>query len=242
MTAIGFQLHSLHAVDEPLPTVIGRVGDAGFEGVEFAGLGDADPAAVAAALDETGLAPAGAHVALDALEADPGVVETYRGLGCQNLAVPWLAPETFASRSSVVEVAARLDAVARTLEARGLRLDYHNHDQEFRALDGGVALETLLESTGAIGFQLDLGWAGAAGHDPLALLDRYADRIASVHLKDYDAAAGEPVAVGEGDLDVGAAIDAVRTHGVDWLLYEAEGRPDSYETLAHAAAVLDAYW
>lgn len=41
MTAIGFQLYSLHDVSDPLTTVLSRVGEAPFDGVEFAGLGDA---------------------------------------------------------------------------------------------------------------------------------------------------------------------------------------------------------
>ncbi|ELY96892.1 sugar phosphate isomerase/epimerase family protein [Natrialba taiwanensis] len=243
MTSIGFQLYSLHAVDESLPTVIERVGETGFEGVEFAGLDDADVTSVDAALDQSEVAPAGAHVGLNEIEADAeGISETYRDLGCESVAVPWLDPEHFASREAVTETAGRLADAATLLANYGLDLHYHNHDQEFIELDGGPALEYLLDTTDDVGLQLDLGWAGAAGYEPLSFLETHADRIDLVHLKDYDAAAGETVEVGEGDLDIEATVELVRDLDFEWLVYEAEERPDSYETLDHAADIVTEYW
>ncbi|WP_231751484.1 sugar phosphate isomerase/epimerase [Halogeometricum sp. CBA1124] len=121
-------------------------------------------------------------------------------------------------------------------------MHYHNHDQEFADLDGEPALTRLMEATEDVSFELDLGWVGAAGYDPLSYLDDHADRIRLVHLKDYHAEAGEPAEVGEGDIDVEETVSAVRDHGFDWLIYEAEERPDSYETLDNAAEIVERYW
>lgn len=243
MTSIGFQLYSLHAVDEELPTVIERVGETGFEGVEFAGLDDADVTSVDTALDQSELAAAGAHVGLDELEADAeGIAETYRDLGCEAVAIPWLDPENFASRDAVEETAKRLEDAATSLANHGIELHYHNHDQEFTELDDGPALEYLLDATENIGLQLDLGWVGAAGYDPLSFVEAHADRIDLVHLKDYDAATGETVEVGDGDLDIEATVELVKDLEFDWLVYEAEERPDSYGTLEHAADIVDTHW
>ncbi|GAA0682837.1 sugar phosphate isomerase/epimerase [Natronoarchaeum mannanilyticum] len=243
MTSFGFQLYSLHAVDDQLPTVIKRVGETGFEGVEFAGLDDADIESVNTALDRSGLATAGAHVGLDEIEADiEDVAETYRNLGCEAVAVPWLDPEHFNSREAVKETGERLNDAATSLANYGLDLHYHNHDQEFTELDGSPALEHLLEVTDDVGLQLDLGWAGAAGYEPLSFVEAHADRIDLVHLKDYDAATGKTVEVGEGDLDIGKTVDLVRELEFDWLIYEAEEQPDSYETLKHAADIVEAHW
>ncbi|ESP86958.1 sugar phosphate isomerase/epimerase family protein [Candidatus Halobonum tyrrellensis] len=243
MTAIGFQLYSLHAVDDPLSTVIERVGETGFDGVEFAGLDGASVDDLSAALDRAGLDAAGAHVGLDEIESDPdGVAETYSELGCETVAVPWLDPDNFESAGAVDDAADRLDAAAAALADRGLDLHYHNHDQEFADLDGAPAIERLIERTDRVGFQVDLGWVGAAGSDPLDFLDAHADRVELVHLKDYDADAGDVVEVGEGDLDVARTVEAVRGMDADWLTYEAEDRPDSYATLDHADDVVAAYW
>ncbi|SFR64624.1 sugar phosphate isomerase/epimerase family protein [Halogeometricum limi] len=243
MTSFGFQLYSLHGVDDPLPTVVERVGETDFEGVELAGLGEVEPDTVADATNAAGLEIAGAHVPLEALEEEfETTVEAYRRLGCEDVVVPWMDPEHFESVESVEAAAARLDAVADDLSEHDISLHYHNHDQEFVELNDGPALTTLLAETENVGLELDLGWAGAAGYDPLSYLHDHADRVRLVHLKDYDAESGDVVEVGDGDLDIEAAVDAVRDHGFDWLIYEAEERPDSYGTLDHAASVLDAYW
>ncbi|EJN57726.1 sugar phosphate isomerase/epimerase family protein [Halogranum rubrum] len=243
MTAIGFQLYSLHGVADPLPAVIERVGAAGFDGVELAGLDDHDLTEITDALTAADLDVAGAHVGLDEIEEDPEqVAETYGPLGCDDVVVPWLGPEHFESVAAVEAAAERLDAATAALADYGLSLHYHNHDQEFTTLDGEPALSTLVAATEHVGFELDLGWVGAAGYDPLTVLGDYADRVRIVHLKDYNAETGDVVEVGDGDLDVAAAIAAVREHGCDWLVYEAEERPDSYDTLDHAADVVETHW
>ncbi|MDS0295429.1 sugar phosphate isomerase/epimerase family protein [Halogeometricum luteum] len=244
MTSIGFQLYSLHAVEDDLPAVIERVGETEFEGVELAGLGDADPDAVGEALASADLELAAAHVGLETLEESlEETAETYRELGCEDVVVPWLEPDEFESVESVEAAAERLNAVAADLAAHDLSLHYHNHDQEFVELDGEPALSYLLEATDDdVGLELDLGWAGAAGYDPLAYLDDHAERVRLVHLKDYDGDAGEAAVVGEGDLDIEAAVDSVRDHGFDWLVYEAEEGPDTYDTLTHADDVVRTYW
>ena len=243
MTSVGFQLYSLHAVDDPLPTLVERVGETSFEGVEFAGIGDSTVAEIAAALDRAGLEAAGAHVGLEAIESDPdAVAETYRELGCEDVVVPWLDPEHFASTTAVEAAGARLSAAADDLADRGLSLHYHNHDQEFVELDGQPALAHLVEVADGVGLELDLGWAGAAGYDPLSFLGAYADRIDIVHLKDYADGTGDTAKVGEGDLDVDATVEAVREHDFDWLVYEAEERPDSYETLSYADEIVRRRW
>jgi len=243
MTEFGFQLYSLHAVPDSLPDVLATIGDTPFDGVEFAGLDDTTPEDAAVALDDAGLSAAGAHVGLDEIESDPaGVAETAAQLSTSNVVVPWLDSEHFESRGAVQAAGARLSDAADVLADHDVTLHYHNHDQEFVDLDGQPALEALLDAANDVHLELDLGWAGAAGYDPLPLLDAHAGRIDLVHLKDYDATSGEPVKVGTGDLDLDATVELVRDHDFDWLIYEAEERPDSYETLEHAADVVDEIW
>ena len=85
------------------------------------------------------------------------------------------------------------DAVA----PNGCRILYHNHDDEFRQIRRhGTTTDLMalfLEKSGpGVLLQLDVGWAGIAG-DERRLVNRYAGRIASLHLKDfYPAYRNEP--------------------------------------------------
>lgn len=227
------QLFTLRALDDSLPDLLGRVGETSFEGVEFAGLGDADPGVVANALDDAGLDAAAAHVGIDDLEADPeGVAETYRRLDCDRLVVPYLDESHFESEEIVADTARRLTDLADRLDGHGIDLGYHNHDHEFTALDGGSAFELLADET-SIDLELDVGWATAAGHDPVGLLGEFRDRVPLVHLKDV--AGDRPVELGEGDLAIEPCVRAAHDAGTEWLVYEHDEPDDPEASLEHGA-------
>ncbi len=239
MASIALQLYSIDRVDDETATKVGEVADAGFDGVEFAGI-DGDDGDVAEALTEAGIEAPSAHVGIDELEDDlEGTVERYTDLGVSEFVVPYLPPEHFESRKAVEETAERLSAVASQLPADA-RLHYHNHDHEFVEVDGEPALVTLLSLTEDVLLEPDLGWIGTAGHDPVSFLEEYADRISLVHVKDYEEG-GKPVEGGTGDLDLEGVAEVADREGMEWLIYEHEERQDSYETARNGADYLAPY-
>ncbi len=72
------------------------------------------------------------------------------------------------------------------------------------------------------------GWAaGGAGEDELAVLRTVASRVIHCHVKDMDLAAGECVALGEGDVQVRACVQYLRSVGYDGVFsVETEGHDD----------------
>ena len=243
MVRTAIQLYSLRSIDEPLPAVLDLIGETSLDGVEFAHrVRNADTDAVLDALDRNDLAPAAAHVGLDALEDDyEGATALYDRLGCDTLVVPWLDPEHFESAETVADAASRLGAVANDLADDGFDLQYHNHDQEFVPLGDGTAMDELLASVDDLGFEIDLGWARAAGADPTALVERYADRVSHAHFADADAETMTCVDLGEGDLDLDACLDAVRAADVEWYVYEHDDPDDPRASLRHGAETLDSF-
>ncbi len=235
MTDTAVQLYTLRNVDRPFAEVLELVADAGFDGVEFAyRVTDEDPEDVVAALDETGLDVAGAHVIVDSLQDDfDGSVGYYDALGVEDVVVPWLDAEHFETRQAVDETANLLADLQARLAERGMTLHYHNHDHEYTDLDGTTGFDAFVDAT-EFGVELDLGLALAAGDDPPARLRSLGDRSQLVHLKDYDVDAGESVPVGEGDLHLDAVAEAVDRNDSDWLIYEYEGE-DPLDTLETAA-------
>ena len=227
------QLFTLRDLDDSLPDLLARVGDTAFEGVEFAGLGDSDPDEVRTALDDAGLDAAGAHVGIEDLESDlDSTVETYRTLDCERIVVPYLDEAQFASEKTTADTARRLQELAARLDDRGIDLGYHNHDHEFTALDGESAYDVLADETD-IDLELDVGWATAAGHDPVALLGHLRDRVPLVHLKDVSG--DTPVELGDGDVDSEACVRAAREAGTEWVVYEHDEPDDPEASLEHGA-------
>lgn len=233
MTRTAIQLYTLRELDESLPDLLARVGEAGFDGVEFAGLGDDDPEDVADALDDAGLEAAAAHVPMGELEDDPGgIARTYHRLGCEWTVVPYLDAANFESERSAVRTARRLDELAARMEGHSTSLCYHNHDHEFSNVNGTTGFEVFC-SESEIEIELDVGWAVAAGEDPLSLLDSLAGRVPLVHIK--DTRNGRPVELGEGDVDLTACATAARESGADWLVYEHDDPADPLASLRHGA-------
>lgn len=124
-------------------------------------------------------------------------------------------------------IAEKLNTAAERLEPSGLKPGYHNHDAEWRPVEGVRPMEILAKNTKpSIMLQLDVGTCVEAGSDPVAWIRANPGRIRSLHLKDWssDPAKGYKVLFGEGDAkwkDIFAAAESVG--GVEYYLLEQEG-------------------
>lgn len=238
MSRTAVQLYTLRSLDVPVTDLVTFVGDCGYQGVEFAGLGGESAAAVAAALDAAGVAAAGAHVSIETLEAETAAtVERYAALGCSDLVVPWLDPAHFADERAVTETAQRLDELAADVADHGATLHYHNHDHELAAVGDRSALVALFEATDRVRFEVDVGWVAAGGGDPVALLREYGDRIPLVHVTDATADR-EATDLGAGVTDVPACVAAARDAGARWLVYEHDDPADPRRSVEGAIDAL----
>lgn len=111
-----------------------------------------------------------------------------------------------------------------------VNLAFHNHGRRHR-LGSFDVLEDLFEQTSPrFGLCLDTAWALDSDEDPVAGVDRFADRLYGVHLKDFtfdEDGRPEDVIVGTGGLDLPALME--RLDSIDFsgfLSLEYEGNPD----------------
>lgn len=163
--------------------VLKKLAALGFDGIEFLGFFGHSAEEVKAMLEENHLKALGNHVPYRELIADPeGVLDFHQKIGCGYLTVAELPLEGFD------EVAAKLDELAASAAQRGIRLLYHNHDQELIEKTGGVEnLRWILEHVKpeTLALEPDLGWMEIGGGDCADYLRAYADRCPVIHLKDY---------------------------------------------------------
>ena len=68
----------------------------------------------------------------------------------------------------------------------GMTFGYHNHSAEFKKYDGQTAFDYLFGNTDAkhVKIELDVGWVQVAQQDPVAILNKYQDRVIALHVKD----------------------------------------------------------
>src|SRR5216683_5430899 len=124
-------------------------------------------------------------------------------------------------------IADELNAAAAKLETSGLKAGYHNHQAEWKPVEGVRPMEILAKNTKpSVMLQLDVGTCLEAGSDPVAWIHANSGRIRSLHLKDWspDPAKGYKVLFGEGSGDwknIFAAAES--TGGAEYYLIEQEG-------------------
>ena len=68
-----------------------------------------------------------------------------------------------------------------------MKLCYHNHDFEFKKVDGEYKLDLLYKaiSPELLSTQLDTCWVNVGGENPADYIRKYSGRLEIVHLKDF---------------------------------------------------------
>jgi len=166
-----------------LAGVLKKLADIGFEGIEFLGFFGHTAEEVKHMLDENHLEALGNHVPYAELLADAeGILSFHEAVGCRYLTVAELPLDDFAGVSAI------LDDLAVRAKAHGIRLLYHNHDQELiEKTEDQENLAYIMDHTKAdtLALEPDLGWIAIGGGDPAHYLRTYAERSPVIHLKDY---------------------------------------------------------
>lgn len=118
-----------------------------------------------------------------------------------------------------------LNKANQTMERSGLHAGYHNHDLEWKPIDGKKPMELIASGTDkSIMLQLDVGTCVATGNDPVAWINTHPGRIRSLHLKDWSPDKGYRVLFGDGVAPwkkIFAAAESVG--GAEYYLIEQEG-------------------
>jgi sugar phosphate isomerase/epimerase len=113
-------------------------------------------------------------------------------------------------------------------KAAGLTFGFHNHNFEFKKVDGVLPYDLLVEKTDPqfVSFELDCGWMVSAGFDPVDYLAKHPDRYRLLHIKDLakDQPPGgiKTTEVGSGTIDWTRIFDAAKKTKVTGYYVEQE--------------------
>jgi sugar phosphate isomerase/epimerase len=238
---LGLQLFSVrHELANDLRGTIQAVARMGYVGVEFFGAPQHTAADLKAILDDAGLVCCGWHVPLTLMQ-DDHLAETiafHQTLGNNKLIVPGIPAELRQSRADWLKMVRFFNALAAKLADHGMVTGYHNHHIEFEPLDGEQPWHTFFGNTdAAVVMQLDTGNAVSGGGELVPLVEQYAGRAVTVHLKPYSASlaaedrhAGFRPLIGEDETDWAAFFTACESvGGTEWYIVEYES--DAYPPL-----------
>ena len=223
---IGVQLYSVREdCKKDLPGTLKAVAKMGYLAVEFAGYYERSATELRKILDDNGLKCCGTHTQLDTILPDKlaATIEYNKTLGNRFLVVPWLKEELRKTREGWLALAKQFNQTAEKVKAAGMLVGYHNHDFEFKALDGELPWDTFFGNTNKdVVMQLDTGNALHGGGDPAPYLKKYPGRALSVHLKEYSKTNPKAL-IGEGDVKWPDVFDLCEKHGAtEWYIVEQE--------------------
>lgn len=238
---LGVQLYSVAAqAREDLDGTLAALARIGYRVVELAGYIDRTPQQLRAALDKAGLRCISSHVGGRtfrpgrSLNDDPAILaEEGRILGFDTVIMPlFYVPERLKLEMQPGEdIAAMITRLARAmtedewkrnaeylntrgagLKKHGLKIGFHNHNNEFAPLASDqTIMDMLIRETdpSIVTFQLDVGWAASAGVDSAAYLAKHPGRFSALHLKDIKPGIAANFELRQAGTEVGAGI-------VDW--------------------------
>ncbi|MEM6759062.1 MAG: sugar phosphate isomerase/epimerase [Pseudomonadota bacterium] len=249
MTAFGFQLYTARSVSS-LPAFLAHLSKLGYAHVEGFGDAYADPRTFRAALDASGLRMPSGHFGVHNLRDDfAGCAHIASVLGVKTLIAPWLDPGDRPEDTEGYKALARnLSALSKRCANAGFGFAWHNHAFEFEKLRGGaVGLDVLLNEAPDLMWEADLAWIVRGGADADLFLDRYAERITALHVKDlapYGENADEDgwADLGSGVMDWPHLITRVRREADGALMIAEHDKPASPGDFATSAIAAFRDW
>lgn len=152
-------------------------------------------------------------------------IELNKILGAKYMVQAWSDPKP--DLDGWKALADKLNAASDKLAPSGLKVGYHNHDAEWKPINGKRPIEILASNTKpSLMLQLDIGTCLEAGADPVAWIKANPGRIRSIHCKDWspDPNIGYKTLFGEGKADWKGIFQAAESvGGVEFYLVEQEG-------------------
>ena len=251
----GIQLYSLrdYLAQDP-KSVLAKVAKAGYQEVETYGYSPENhywglkPTEFKAVLAANGLTTPSGHYDLGAYlrEGNEAQLDTTiaaaKACGQQYVIIPYLDEKLRATPADFKALAAKFNKAGARCKSAGLRLGYHNHDFEFKSVEGTMLYDVLLKETdpSLVDFEMDIYWVVRAGQDPIKLMQVHPRRFPLWHIKDMDKAKPDlNTEIGSGSIDYRKIMAYASTAGLKHAIMEQENfAMDAYQSIAQSAAYM----
>jgi sugar phosphate isomerase/epimerase len=228
---VGLELYSVRdkMKKEEMAATVKAVAKMGYQGVEFYGpyydWAIEDAKEMRKLMDDLGIVCYSTHNSGKSFtpEGYGKAIDLNKALGSKFIVLASAGPVK--GLDGWKNVADRLNFGAGKFKEAGIKAGYHNHQVEFRAIEGKRPIEVIAANTSKdVMLQFDIGTCVEVGQDPIAWINANPGRIRSVHCKDYSKEKGYKVLFGEGDAPWKKIFQAAeKKGGVEYYLIEQEG-------------------
>jgi sugar phosphate isomerase/epimerase len=226
MMEIGAQFYTVRETCKTLEgfaETLKKVADIGYHTVQISGTCAYEPEWLDAELKKNGLKCVVTHISSGVLTADPAkVAKEHDVFGCDHVGLGYYSFDSEKGQT-FDDFVSTYGEVAKILKDNGKYFMYHNHDQEFKKIDGIRILDRICEAIPAelMGITFDTYWAQVGGADPAKCLEMLAGRIPCIHLKDCGYGRRMDV-IGEGNINFERVFEKAEAGGTKYMLVEQD--------------------
>lgn len=227
--APGVQLYTVRAeLAKDFMGTLKAVAALGYKEFEFFGgmYGPEGPAKVKALLASLGVTAPSGHFNLADLKKDVNkVIDTAKTIGHSIVICPFLMPNERKTLDDYKSLCGVLNKSGEACKKAGLTFGYHNHDFEFKELEGQLPYDLMLKECdkNLVKMEMDLGWITHAGKDPLTYFAQYPGRFINVHVKDMDASQKQiTMELGRGKVDFKRILAKSKQAGIKHYFIEQD--------------------
>jgi sugar phosphate isomerase/epimerase len=239
--AIGIQLYTVRdALTVDAKDALAKVAKIGYKNLELAGYNNGkfygmEPLEFKKVVEDLGMTVISSHTGVEVKGVDTGnaekMAEDHAKIGVKYCIQPWLVPERRKTADSFKQFVSELNLVAEVMKKYGIQFGYHNHDFEFKEVDGVIPyFDIYMKNTdpSLITFELDIYWATKAGHNPIDLFKRFPGRFQLWHVKDMEKSEDKYFApVGTGSIDYKEIFKYQETAGMKYFFVEQDATRDN---------------
>ena len=186
-----------------------------------------------ALLAETNLSVVSIHQDLGTIQRAPQeVIADAKSYGTKYVVITGMHHFDYSDKEAVDQLITDLNTCGRTLKEEGIELLYHNHNCEFRKIDGQTAYERIVEQTDPayVNFEFDSYWPTEAGVNAAAWMQRLGNRMKLYHINDRGSRVSgktssiltsDSMELGYGNMDLTTMVDIAKENGVDAIVLES---------------------
>lgn len=234
----------------PVSEIIPKIAKAGYKEVETYGYNKKDgfwgldAKAFSELLKTNGMRTCSGHFEFDRFFGTGNTDDLYEYIeaahitGMECIIVPHLDGNFIKTVDDFKKIAAKLNAAAAICKKEGLKFGYHNHNFEWKPVDGTTFYDTILNETDpeTVLIEMDLYWVVRAGKDPIELIKNHPGRVFAFHIKDMDKADhNQNTEIGKGTIDFKEIMKYAKLGGVKHFIVEQESyKIDVYESITES--------
>ncbi len=198
---IGLQLYSLRDLvkEEGIQKTLDVVAEMGYKNLETASYDNGKiyglaPAEFKKMVNDRGMKCTSAHLG-QAFSKDKEAevmawwdqaIEAHNELGVKYMIQPWMPVNDQTTLDDLKMYCDYFNTVGYKTAAASIQFGYHNHDFEFRQIEGQRIFDFLLDnvSPNHVCFEMDVYWVMVGGGDPVAYMKERPSQFKAIHIKD----------------------------------------------------------